>query len=173
MLCVCMCALVFCVLRRVCLFSEGRGRGERRNIWPRSSQSSQLCVGHGGLGGLVSIGRRWLAFSTIRGLSVDAGLWGLGPLWLQGGHRHQGVSLVLFIHLEVLVGLWTHTHMSRTWAPSYCCDRNRYLLLLWLKGSIKEHFGSPRESNDVMPKLHNHQLNHGISAGITLEHLNA
>lgn len=50
---------------------------------------SHFGVGNGGLGGGVAVGG-----SLVKGL-----------LWLQRGHRHQGVGLVLLIHLETLFGL--------------------------------------------------------------------
>lgn len=60
---------------------------------------SHLGVGHRGLGGGVSVSGRGRVVPVLWWrLSVDGGF--VQRLLGQGGHRHQGVSLVLFIHLE-------------------------------------------------------------------------
>lgn len=67
----------------------------------RGCHDSHLCVSHWGLGGRVSIsGGGGVGPVFWWRLSINSGL--VNGFLGQGGHRHQGVGLVLLIHLERL-----------------------------------------------------------------------
>lgn len=69
--------------------------------WVEQEADSHLCVSHRGLGGRVSIsGGGGVGPVFWWRLSINSGL--VNRFLGQGGHRHQGVGLVLLIHLERL-----------------------------------------------------------------------
>ena len=99
---------------------------------------SHLSVSHRGLGVSVSGGGRVGPIFWWR-VSIGGGL--VEGLLRQGGHRHQGISLVLLIHLERL-GLRKVQSHHLTWEGSLCLSwrgLTRTSLLLLFKHYTQMH----------------------------------
>lgn len=102
-----------CILMGSCEFVSvcGQSLRQRRGLWVvrpsgcwvgrggHGCPDSHLRVSHGGLGGGVSVSGGGRVGPIFRWrLAIDSGL--VEGLLGQGSHRHQGIGLVLLIHLE-------------------------------------------------------------------------